>query len=139
MAAFQAPAAPRAERRDAATLKRWDWVARPTWISWIPSSDPGRDALLAEVAARVGTLGTLPVLPAVRRLHDAPPQSSVHNAAHRCRNVWGAFAVDSSSAPPGPVLLLDDAVDSGWTMTVVAALLRDAGASAVLPFALVRR
>ncbi len=37
---------------------------------------------------------------------------------------------------PGPVLLVDDLVDSGWTITIVAALLREAGASGVLPLAL---
>jgi ATP-dependent DNA helicase RecQ len=36
----------------------------------------------------------------------------------------------------GPVLLVDDVVGSGWTMTVAAMLLRRAGAPAVLPFAL---
>jgi ATP-dependent DNA helicase RecQ len=126
----------------AATLKRWRWVTRPTWITWIPSSDPDRQALLAEVAGRVGALGKLPVVPVLQRTHDAPPQATLANAAHRCRNVWGAFEVDagaSVSTPPGPVLVVDDALDSGWTMTVVAALLRKAGAEAVLPFVLVRR
>jgi ATP-dependent DNA helicase RecQ len=41
--------------------------------------------------------------------------------------------------PAGPVLVLDDVIDSGWTMTVVAAELRRAGAPAVLPFGLARR
>jgi ATP-dependent DNA helicase RecQ len=36
----------------------------------------------------------------------------------------------------GPVLLVDDLVDSRWTMTVAGALVRTAGAPAVLPFAL---
>jgi ATP-dependent DNA helicase RecQ len=35
-----------------------------------------------------------------------------------------------------PVLLVDDLVNSGWTMTVAARLLRQAGARAVLPLAL---
>jgi ATP-dependent DNA helicase RecQ len=34
------------------------------------------------------------------------------------------------------VLLVDDLVDSGWTLTMVARLLRQAGAPAVYPFAL---
>jgi len=38
--------------------------------------------------------------------------------------------------PEGPVLLLDDRIASGWTFAVLGALLRDAGAEAVLPFAL---
>ena len=36
----------------------------------------------------------------------------------------------------GPVLLVDDLVDSRWTVTVAGALLRSAGAPGVLPFAL---
>jgi phosphoribosylpyrophosphate synthetase len=36
----------------------------------------------------------------------------------------------------GPVLLVDDRIETGWTMTVAAKLLREAGAPAVLPFAL---
>ena len=39
-------------------------------------------------------------------------------------------------ASEGPVLLIDDQIDTGWTMTVAAALLRDADADAVLPLAL---
>ena len=36
----------------------------------------------------------------------------------------------------GPVLLVDDRVETGWTMTVAAKLVREAGAVAVLPLAL---
>jgi ATP-dependent DNA helicase RecQ len=36
----------------------------------------------------------------------------------------------------GPVLLVDDMVDSAWTLTVVAALLRQAGSGPVWPLAL---
>ena len=43
------------------------------------------------------------------------------------------------AAPPGPVLLVDDVIDSGWPATVAARLLRTVGASAVLPFALAQR
>jgi ATP-dependent DNA helicase RecQ len=38
---------------------------------------------------------------------------------------------------PAPVLLVDEFVDTGWTMTVAARALRRAGAVSVLPFALV--
>jgi ATP-dependent DNA helicase RecQ len=34
------------------------------------------------------------------------------------------------------VLAVDDRIESGWTMTVAAKLLREAGTPAVLPFAL---
>jgi ATP-dependent DNA helicase RecQ len=36
----------------------------------------------------------------------------------------------------GPVLLVDDLVDSGWTMVLAGRALRKAGATAVLPLAL---
>ena len=67
-----------------------------------------------------------------------------HNAAHKLTNVWEAFALERSELPPaavlsGPVLVIDDVWDSGWTMTVVADLLRAAGTGPVLPFALARR
>ena len=55
--------------------------------------------------------------------------------------MWDAFAVpdtleEALTAQDGPVLVVDDRVDSGWTMTVAAKLLREAGASAVLPLVL---
>jgi ATP-dependent DNA helicase RecQ len=40
------------------------------------------------------------------------------------------------AAAGGPVLLIDDRIESGWTMTVAARLLRQAGAAAVLPLVL---
>ena len=50
----------------------------------------------------------------------------------------GAFAV-RGDVPPGPVLLVDDTVNSRWTLTVVGAALRDAGAGAVFPLVLAQR
>jgi ATP-dependent DNA helicase RecQ len=63
------------------------------------------------------------------------------NSAHQLVNVWDAFTVDAPDAgwPPGPILVLDDEWRSGWTMTVVGARLREAGAPAVLPAVLRRR
>ena len=39
-------------------------------------------------------------------------------------------------AGAGPVLLVDDLTDTGWTLTMAARVLRAAGATDVLPFAL---
>ncbi len=126
----------------AAMLKRWPWAERPTWVTWVPSTR--HEALLASVAERIGGLGSLPVRNAVVRRRPGAPQADQQNSAHKLGNVWGAFAVEASELPDpdvlaGPVLVLDDRWDSGWTMTVVAALLRRAGAEAVLPATLARR
>ncbi len=124
-------------------LKRWPWE-RPTWITWIPSARPPRELLLDRLAHRIGEVGKLPVSNAVVRRRPGAPQAEQHNAAHKLTNVWDAFAVERSELPSpdllaGPVLVVDDVWDSGWTMTVVADLLRGAGSGPVLPFALARR
>ncbi|MBN2623656.1 MAG: ATP-dependent DNA helicase RecQ [Acidimicrobiales bacterium] len=124
----------------AAMLKRWPWEARPTWVTWVPSRS--RPDTMPEIARRLGALGRLEVLDAVTRVAvERPPQADMGNSAHQLVNVWDAFAV---SVPPGgwprgPVLLLDDEWRSGWTMTVVGARLRQAGAGPVLPAVLRRR
>jgi ATP-dependent DNA helicase RecQ len=46
------------------------------------------------------------------------------------------LAHNGTPLPAGPVLLVDDTYRTGWTMTVGAAILRHAGASAVYPLAL---
>ena len=59
----------------------------------------------------------------------------MQNTAQQAVNVIDAFQVDGA-CPPGPVLLIDDMVDSRWTLTVCGALLREAGSGRVYPFAL---
>jgi ATP-dependent DNA helicase RecQ len=99
-----------------------------------------RPQLIGSLAARVAEIGRLPLLGAVDRVADGPPGGGA-NSAWRLRSVHAAFAIgpelaDRLKAGHGPVLLVDDQVDSGWTLTVTARLLRQAGATAVLPLAL---
>ena len=125
----------------AAILKRWDWADRPTWICPVPSRR--RSGLVDAVAAALGTLGKLPVHRALAVASTAPTgfQSDQANSAHQVENVWNRFVVDPASSPAddvrsGPVLLVDDEVDSRWTVTVAAWQLSGAGTGRVLPFAL---
>ncbi len=128
----------------AAILKRWDWDERPTWICPMPSRR--RQPVIDAVARRLGELGKLPVHRALvpadsdRVPHDVF-QSEQANSAHQVSNVWNRFTVEpevfpGSATPDGPVLLIDDEIDSRWTITVVAHHLRAAGTGPVLPFAL---
>ena len=57
------------------------------------------------------------------------------NSAYQARNVWESLVV-RGTPPAGPVLLVDDIVDSRWTMTVAAYKLRSKGSGEVLPLAL---
>lgn len=118
-------------------LKRWPWPARPTWVTWVPSR--AHEGLLADLAARLGRLGRLDVHAALRSAPGRPRQDTLANSAHRLANVWGSLRATEGPLPTGAVLVLDDVIDSGWTMTVAAAELRAAGAAGVLPFALARR
>ena len=114
-------------------LRDWSPEPAPTWVTAVPSQrNPESVASMAErVAARL----SLSFHPVVRKVVDRPPQASQQNSYFQQRNVAGAFAIDGD-VPSGPVLLLDDAFDSGWTLTEVGRLLRQHGSGSVFPAAL---
>ena len=58
------------------------------------------------------------------------------NGTQQARNVDGSLAVSQDPLPGGPVLLVDDMVDSRWTLTVAAWLLRSHGSGEVWPLTL---
>lgn len=58
------------------------------------------------------------------------------NSTQQARNVDGVLAVCTESIPPGPVLLVDDMVDSRWTITVAAWLLQSKNSGEVFPLVL---
>ena len=125
----------------AAILKRWDWADRPTWICPVPSRR--RSGVVDGVADALGALGKLPVHRVLTTTSIAPDgyQADQANSAHQVQNVWNRFMVDQASLPApdvlaGPVLLVDDEVDSRWTMTVAAWQLTGVGSGRVLPFAM---
>ena len=61
------------------------------------------------------------------------PQKDMENSWQQAHNLHGAFRIDPWNGLAGPVLLLDDVVDSGWTCTVAAALLRQEGSGRRFP------
>jgi ATP-dependent DNA helicase RecQ len=77
----------------------------------------------------------LPFLEVVERVRQVRPQKEMENSAQQLRNVFGAFRA-AATPLPGPVLLVDDIVDSRWTLTVVGVALREAGSGPVYPFVL---
>jgi ATP-dependent DNA helicase RecQ len=58
------------------------------------------------------------------------------NSTQQARNIDGSLAVRTQALSAGPVLLVDDMVDSRWTLTVAAWLLRAHGSGEVFPLAL---
>ncbi len=113
-----------------------DWQPKPApvWITCVPSLT--HPELVSKFAERMAKALGLPFRACVRKVIATAPQKEMQNAFQQARNLDGAFAIDKALLLPGPVLLVDDMVDSNWTFTVVGALLRQAGSPAVLPLAL---
>jgi ATP-dependent DNA helicase RecQ len=116
-----------------ATLSRWGWPAgRPSWVTWVPSR--GHGALLADLAERLAALGRMQVVSPIAA--DGPGfQRDAATNVESARRALTRLSV-SGPVPDGPVLLLDDVTRSGFTLTVAAALLREAGAGPVYPLVL---
>jgi ATP-dependent DNA helicase RecQ len=122
-------------------LAAWDWAQRPASVVTMPSR--ARPLLIGSLGQRIAAIGRLTYLGALGYATPDGPGPRRHNSAQRLASLWRAIVVpdelrDALNTPAldAPVLLVDDQIDTGWTMTVAAALLRDAGASAVLPLAL---
>jgi len=121
-------------------LAAWDWARRPASVVTLPSRS--RPVLVSSLGQRIAAIGRLRYLGSLGYVTPDGPGPRRHNSAQRLSTVWRALTVPAelraaiADAGDGPVLLVDDQIDTGWTMTVAAALLRDAGATAVLPLAL---
>ena len=113
--------------------ERWRPSPWPQWVTCVPSRN--RPNLVSHYAGRLADALRLPFEPVVAKSKDNEPQKEQQNGFHQCRNLDGVFVV-KDPVPRGPVLLVDDVVDSGWTLTVVSALLRRAGSGSVWPLAL---
>ena len=116
----------------------WDWGERPAAVVSVGSRT--RPQLVHSLASRLARIGRLPYLGSVE--HVGAPQGSRSNSAQRLRAIYGTYQVPSAitAALTGlagkPILLVDDRTDTGWTLTLVTRLLREAGAGPVYPFVL---
>ena len=105
-------------------------------ISWVPLSakrhrrrgyDQAR--LLAEAAAEA--LGTTAV-PLLRKTRDVSPQSRLRTPEERRANISGCYVVRSADAVRGKrILLIDDIITTGSTLSECARMLLTAGAVSV--------
>ncbi|MGW8065084.1 RecQ family ATP-dependent DNA helicase [Streptomyces ziwulingensis] len=129
-----------------------DWAKGPGgWASGASGAPPRpvgvvtvashtRPQLIRSLGARIAEVGRLPVLGSVEYTGE-PPRASRSNSAQRLKALDGALTVPPALAATltglgGPVLLVDDCTETGWTLAVAARLLRRAGAQAVFPMVL---
>ncbi|MFF8277045.1 RecQ family ATP-dependent DNA helicase [Streptomyces lateritius] len=117
-----------------------DAPARPAGVVTVASR--GRPQLVGSLGQRIAEIGRMPLLGAVEYTPESEDvRISRTNSAqrviglHQTLTVPPALAERLASAG-GPVLLVDDLSDSGWTLAVASRLLRRAGADGVFPLVL---
>ncbi|MDQ3327342.1 MAG: RecQ family ATP-dependent DNA helicase [Chloroflexota bacterium] len=114
--------------------ERWRPAPGPAWVTCVPSLT--HPALVPDLAGRIAEALSLSFVPCILKVRDTEPQKEMQNSYQQAHNLAGAFTVAPEQVRPEPVLLVDDMVDSRWTFTVTAALLRAAGSGPVYPLAL---
>lgn len=90
--------------------ERWRPAPYPLWVTCVPSLT--RPRLVADCAQRLADALGLPFNPAVSKRRHTSPQKEMQNNHQQVRNLADAFMVTPWSGIQGPVLLVDDMVDS---------------------------
>ena len=115
-------------------IRKWSPQPAPTWITCIPSLRHPK--LVPDFARRLALELALPFREAIVKTGARPEQKTMANSTQQARNVDGSLAAIDERLLAGPVLLVDDMVDSRWTLTVAAWLLRSRGTGEVWPLAI---
>ena len=106
----------------------------PKWITCIPSLR--HPDLVPNFARRLAKSLDLPFKQVLIKTEDRPEQKKMANGTQQARNLDGSLALTDEPLPDGALLLVDDVVDSRWTITIAAWLLRSHGSGEVWPLAL---
>lgn len=114
--------------------RQWAPDPFPGWITFVPSLQ--RSEIIMNFASRLAARLRIPVVNSVSIInHNKIP---IHRYQNSCQQVennlnnWSVKKINKSA----PVLLIDDFVNSRWTLTIVGRLLRNTGVEKVYPFAL---
>ncbi len=117
-----------------------DAPARPVGVVTVASRT--RPRLIGSLGERIARIGRMPLLGTVEYGHgEVDTRVPRTNSAQRLRALNGALTVppalaEALASAGGPVLLVDDLADTGWTLAVAARLLRRSGAKEVFPLVL---
>jgi ATP-dependent DNA helicase RecQ len=106
----------------------------PEWVAAVPSKRA--PDLVPAFARRLADRLGLPYRSALVKVRATPPQKEMENSAQQARNAIASFGADPAEVSSGPVLLVDDMVDSRWSLTVCGVALAEAGSGPVYPIAL---
>jgi ATP-dependent DNA helicase RecQ len=115
-------------------VREWNPQPAPAWVTCIPSLRHPK--LVPDFAGRLAAALNLPFDPVLEKTDNRPEQKTMANSTQQARNIDGSMTVRQGVLRKRPVLLVDDMVDSRWTFTIAAWLLRSRGSGEVLPLAL---
>ncbi|MEV0224043.1 RecQ family ATP-dependent DNA helicase [Streptomyces sp. NPDC050704] len=116
--------------------------AQPRPVGVVTMASHSRPRLIQSLGERIAEIGRMPLLGSIEYAAGAEAaQASRSNSAQRLKALDGALTVPPALAAAlsqahGPVLLVDDSTETGWTLAVAARMLRRAGAQGVLPLVL---
>lgn len=113
-------------------LKAWDWDRRPAAVIGLDSHT--HPMLISSTVQRLAEIGRLTNLGTLGYTPQHRPVTAA-NSAYRVAALEGAWEPPQLDSK-GPVLLVDDITDTGWTLTMATRMLRNAGVTEVLPFVL---
>jgi len=112
---------------------RWKPNPPPEWVTCVPSINHPK--LVPDFAERLAFKLNLPFVYSIKKIRNNAPQKNQENKFHQCQNLDGVFSlIDKINETP--VFLVDDIIDSGWTLTILAALLLQKGSGPVYPVVL---
>lgn len=110
-------------------------LVRDHRIDCICSVPSLRSGIVADFAKRLADALGVPFLELLSK-RPAEPQKKMENSAYQCANAYRSFFVKEGVHVPMRILLVDDIVDSRWTLTVCGYRLMEQGCREVYPFAL---
>ncbi len=103
-----------------------------TALTFVPSL---RSNIVEDFAERLAVKLNLPCLTLIRKT-DSLQQKDMENSSFQCENALRSFSAIENLTSPQNILLLDDMVDSKWTLTVCGCILSEMGAENVYPYVL---
>ncbi len=113
--------------------QRWTPQPAPRWVTCIPSHE---NLAVQDFAIRLANALALPFAPCIEKIKENKSQKEMANGYQKVKNLDGVFQINLQPKKYLPCLLVDDLIDSGWTITVASALLRKIGCTHVYPLVL---
>jgi ATP-dependent DNA helicase RecQ len=115
-------------------IREWNPQPAPTWLTFIPSR--GRPGLVPDFARRISDRLGLSFIETLCKIGENEEQKRMKNSTQQARNVDAVFEVIAGNVRSEPLFLVDDMVDSGWTLTVATYQLLNAGSGSIYPVTL---